>query len=71
VSDPQEVVDLGDGRFGRTDGNPQPIPNRADAAFAELQALREEARELGLEVDGREPLATLRARVREARAERG
>jgi hypothetical protein len=67
MSDPQEVV-TDDGRFGVTDGDPKPIPNKADAAFAELQALRREARELGLEGADREPLATLRARVEAARA---
>jgi hypothetical protein len=71
MSDPQEVVDLDDGRFGVTDGNPQPLPNKADAAFAELQALRAEAVELGLEVDDREPLANLHGRVLEARVARG
>jgi hypothetical protein len=70
VSDPQEVV-TDDGRFGVTDGNPKPLPNRADAAFAELQALRQEAVELGLEVDGREPLERLRGRVLEARVAQG
>jgi hypothetical protein len=71
MSDPREVIDLDDGRFGVTDGDPKPIPNRADAAWKELQALRVEAAELGLEVDDREPLANLRGRVLEARAARG
>jgi hypothetical protein len=66
--EPQEVVDLDDGRFGVTDGTPQPVPNRVDAAFAELQALREEARALGLDVDDSEPLDSLRGRVEAARA---
>jgi hypothetical protein len=70
MSDPREVV-TDDGRFGVTDGDPKPIPNKADAAFAELQTLRAEARKLGLEGADREPLATLRARVEAARADRG
>lgn len=67
MSDRHEVV-TDDGRFGVTDGTPRPIPNKADAAFAELQALREEARDLGLEVTDREPLWDLRALVEAARA---
>lgn len=44
-----------------------PVPNRADAAWAELQALRDEANTLGLEDYGAEPLAVLRSRVEQAR----
>jgi hypothetical protein len=43
------------------------IPNRADAAWDELAALRAEAAELGLEDYEREPLAELRSRVEQAR----
>ena len=70
MSDPQDVV-TDDGRFGRTDGQPTPIPNKADAAYAELTALRDEARDLGLGVRLDEPLAALRARVAAAKADRG
>lgn len=45
-------------------------PNRADAAYDELTALREEAEGLGLDPDPKEPLAELRARVEKARQER-
>jgi hypothetical protein len=44
--------------------------SRADAAWEELQRLRAEARELGLEVDEGWPLAEIRERVAAAR-ERG
>jgi hypothetical protein len=54
--------------YGVRDGDPQAVPNKADAAWAELEALRAEARALGLEVDDAEPLAALRARVEAARA---
>ena len=52
-------------------GETRPLPNRTDAAFEELQHLQEEARGLGLEVTGREPLGELRAQVEQAKAERG
>lgn len=51
-------------------GETRPLPNKADAAFQELQALQAEGRELGLEVTGHEPLAELRAMVEQARGER-
>jgi hypothetical protein len=43
--------------------------NRADAAFAELEALRAEAERLGLEDYRTDPLTVLRERVERARAE--
>lgn len=45
-------------------------PNRADAAYDELSALRAEAADLGLDEDPQEPLAELRQRVTRARQER-
>jgi hypothetical protein len=47
-----------------------PLPNEADAAFAELEALRAEAAELGLDDADRDPLGVLRSRVEQARAAR-
>lgn len=44
-----------------------PLRNAADDAWAELEALRAEATELGLENFDGDPLATLRARVEQAR----
>jgi hypothetical protein len=49
-------------------GPTTPQPNRADDAFDELRRLQDEARGLGLEVTGREPLGELRRQVREAQA---
>jgi hypothetical protein len=46
-----------------------PTPNRADAAFAELEALREEARLLGLDASDRIPLAELRERIAVAKGQ--
>lgn len=45
----------------------RPIPNQADAAWAELEALRKEAAALGLEDVEGDPLAVLRSRVERAR----
>lgn len=47
------------------------LPNRTDATFAELDALRAEAAELGLKDADRLPLVELRATVEQARAARG
>lgn len=43
------------------------MPNKADAAWEELQRLRAEALELGVEVDERWPLTELRAQIEKAR----
>lgn len=40
-----------------------PIPNKADAAWERLQALREEARALGVEVDEHWPIAQLEEEI--------
>lgn len=69
ADDDMRVLRTEDGLAGlRPD--PQPLPNRADAAYDELTALRREAAGLGIEVDPAEPLAELRARVERARQER-
>jgi hypothetical protein len=47
------------------------VPNRTDAAFDELAALRAEAADLGLEGAERESLVGLRRLVEQARAARG
>jgi len=47
-----------------------PRPNRADAAWEELQALRAEAVRLGVEVDPSDPLVVMREKVEAARKAR-
>ena len=47
------------------------VPNRTDAAFDELAALRAEAADLGLEGADRESLVDLRRLVEQARGVRG
>ena len=47
------------------------VPNRTDAAFDEIAALRAEAAGLGLEGADRESLVDLRRLVEQARAARG
>lgn len=44
-----------------------PVPNKADAAWEELQKLRARAREFGIEVDDHWPIAELQAQI-EARS---
>lgn len=49
-----------------TDPDPvdaQPVPNKADAAWEQLQALRAEARDLGVAVDDRWPIARLEEEI--------
>lgn len=48
-----------------------PLPNRTDAVFVELDALRAEAVGLGLEGADLLPLVELRALVEQARVARG
>ena len=40
-----------------------PLPNKADAAWAELMRLREQARDLGVDVDERWSIARLREEI--------
>lgn len=54
-----ERLDVEGGTYGLRPDEGTPIPNRADAAWERLQKLRAEARELGIEVDDRDPLAEL------------
>jgi hypothetical protein len=49
------------------EGRSVPVPNQADDAWAELEALRAEAAGLGLEDFDGDPLAVLRARVEQTR----
>ena len=44
-----------------------PVSNKADAAWAELERLRAEARGLGIEVDERWPIVELREQIDKAR----
>jgi hypothetical protein len=62
-----EHLQVGDDRFGERPEHGTPLPNRADAAFAELEALRAEAGRLGLEDYHADPLAVLRERVERAK----
>jgi hypothetical protein len=48
-------------------GAATPIPNRADAAWERLQALRAEARELGIEITEREPIVELEQLIKARR----
>lgn len=52
-----------DGMHGEQDMAPRPLPNRADAAWAELEALRVQARNLGIEVEDRWPIVRLREEI--------
>lgn len=56
---------------GHRPGHGKPLANAADASWAELEALRAEAKGLGLEGYERDPLVVLRDRVEQARAEAG
>lgn len=47
-------------------GKPQPLPNQADAAWVELERLRDYAGELGVEVDDRWSIARLREEIKAA-----
>lgn len=62
-----EWLDIEGGLAGERPEHGAPVPNKTDAAWAELQALRAEAAELGLEDYENDPLAALRARVEHAR----
>jgi hypothetical protein len=44
-----------------------PVPNQADLAWKRLQALRAEARELGIDVDDRWPIARLESEIEDSR----
>lgn len=50
---------------------PRPVPNKADAAWEELLALRARAAELGMEVDEHWPIVELREWIAKAEGERG
>lgn len=52
-------------------GETRPLPNKADAAYQELQDLRSEAEELGIEVDDHWPISRLRAEIANAKAAGG
>jgi hypothetical protein len=60
-------LDVEGGLAGERPASGEPVPNRTDAAFAELEELRAEARSLGLEDFDCDPLAVLRSRVEQAR----
>jgi hypothetical protein len=51
-------------------GETRPLPNRADAAWEELETLRSEARALGIAVDDHWPIARLREEIAHANAGR-
>jgi hypothetical protein len=52
-------------------GETRPLPNKADAAWEELEALRSEARNLGVQVDDRWPIVRLREEIAAVKADRG
>ena len=54
-----ERIEVEGGTYGLRPDQGTPVPNRADAAWERLQELRAEARELGIEVDDRSPIAEL------------
>jgi hypothetical protein len=66
-----ELINVEGGVAGERPTTGTPLPNRTDAVFAELDALRAEAAELGLDGADRLPLAELRPLVEQARAARG
>lgn len=65
-----EVLHVEGGLAGERPAESAPLPNRTDAAFAELDALRTEATELGLTKVELMPLAVLRDLVAQAKAQR-
>lgn len=65
-----ELVNVEGGVAGERPPARTPLPNRTDAVFAELDALRAEAADLGLAGADRLPLVELRAVVERARAAR-
>lgn len=60
-----------DGVHGERDMAPRPLPNKADAAWAELEALRVQARDLGIKVDDRWSIARLREEIAAVKVDRG
>jgi len=54
---------VSDGVHGGRTEPARPLPNKADAAWEELEALRAEARDLGIQVDGRWPIIRLREEI--------
>lgn len=44
-----------------------PVPNKADTAWLELERLRAQARQLGIEVDESWPIVELREQIDKAR----
>lgn len=54
-----ERLDVEGGIYGLRPVASTPVPNRADAAWERLQELRAEARELGIDITEREPIAEL------------
>lgn len=54
---------VSDGVHGDRDMQPRPLPNKADAAWEELEALRAEARDLGIQVDDRWSILRLREEI--------
>lgn len=65
-----EVLRVEGGLAGERPAEAAPLPNRTDATFAELDALRAEAAELGLTKVDLMPLAVLRDLVAQAKAKR-
>jgi hypothetical protein len=63
----EQVLEAEGGLAGVRPAKGAPLANRADAAYAELEALRAEADRLGIKRDPTASLADLRARVEAAR----
>ena len=58
-----EILNVEGGLAGERPEHGTPLPNKADAAWAELEQLRKQAVELGVEVDERWPIARLREEI--------
>ena len=58
-----EILNVEGGLAGERPEQSTPLPNKADAAWAELERLREQARALGIEVSERWSIANLREEI--------
>ena len=58
-----EILNVSGGLAGERPEHATPLSNKADAAWVELERLREQAAALGVEVDERWPIARLREEI--------